>query len=606
MNMKKTMAALAAGAVAVSAMATTVSALQDTSLTYNLVKKYEVKAPTPHKATYEFTINCAALETETATTYVANADITEATNEVLYKVDDELTKEQFDALSDDDKAKVTVDTGTSENDFDDTYTVNAEITKPGTKVLYAKGATLTEAQYNALTTNDQDKVDVVEDEVVTDDSAYPTFISFEGSTEKIKSMVVKVASNEAGEQNKIYTYSTDAKALNYTDKLSNTGLVLTNELTSYTGALAITVTVNTETTYDKIEKINPVLNTGIVTKNDNATTITLKAFTKGDGNKVDEYYAPFKTEIKNNVNITAYLEARDAKPSAKDKDNITAKAQGYHNVGAVLNDAIENYESVTFTFNTATSGIIWTVENPTTTEKLFDKYYVANGKYGNDDKKDGGNYNAALAAASTPSWADDATILAYYSSDWFADTSYMSFDQHLYQGTKDVYGTYGTSYGSEATGYTGFDWTGYNLFQGALVINENLTMSLAETDYFDWTATSLSFDWDAIMDGAMTSNDYAVYLHSMKLATSNTWYWDNMVVTLTAGAAEDGVDAEAGVEADDEELAEEEVEEEVVEEEVEEEVEVEVANPTTGNASVALAVIPVALAAAAVVAKKRS
>ena len=34
MNMKKTIAALAAGAVAVSAMATTVSALADTTLTY--------------------------------------------------------------------------------------------------------------------------------------------------------------------------------------------------------------------------------------------------------------------------------------------------------------------------------------------------------------------------------------------------------------------------------------------------------------------------------------------------------------------------------------------------------------------------------------------
>ena len=91
----------------------------------------------------------------------------------------------------------------------------------------------------------------------------------------------------------------------------------------------------------------------------------------------------------------------------------------------------------------------------------------------------------------------------------------------------------------------------------------------------------------------------------MKLATSNTWYWDNLTVVLTAAAADDAT-SDAGVEADDEELAEEEVEEEVVEEVVEEEVEVEVSNPTTGNASVALAVIPVALAAAAVVAKKRS
>ena len=37
MNMKKTIAAIAAGAVAVSAMATTVSALNDASLSYNLV-----------------------------------------------------------------------------------------------------------------------------------------------------------------------------------------------------------------------------------------------------------------------------------------------------------------------------------------------------------------------------------------------------------------------------------------------------------------------------------------------------------------------------------------------------------------------------------------
>ncbi len=515
MNMKKTIAALAAGAVAVSAMATTVSALADTTLTYNLVKKYEVKAPKANTATYEFTVQ--------------------------------------------------------------------------------------------------------------DATAVATELTFTNAKDKVKSVVIKVASSAAGDQNKIYTYSTDKGALNYNANITEDGvIILDKELLGYSqdAKLTLTVTVNTETKYKTdqgmtaIEWINPDLNTVITADSDNgeATNVVLKAYTAGDENKVDEYYAPFKTEIKNNKNITAYLQEGDVKTDKDVKDKafydtkvVTAKGQGYHNVGAVLNDAIQNYETVTFTFNTATNGIIWTVENEITKERLFDKYYVANTKYGNADKKDGGNYTAALAAAATPSWANDATLLAYYSSDWFADTSYMSFDQHLYQGTVNPYGSYITSYASENSGYTGFDWTGYNLFQGALVINENLTMSLAETDYFDWTATSLSFDWDAIMDGAMTSNDYAVYLHSMKLATSNTWYWDNMTVTLTAGAADD-VEAEAGVEADDEELAEEEVEEEVVEEEVEEEVEVEVevANPTTGNASVALAVIPVALAAAAVVAKKRS
>ncbi len=235
--------------------------------------------------------------------------------------------------------------------------------------------------------------------------------------------------------------------------------------------------------------------------------------------------------------------------------DVTARlaAVGYVNATAVLNDAIENFDSVVFTFNTAAAGI-----------KTDD-----NG--------------------------------AYYNGDWDADTTYTAFSQHLYN----------NFYNPEATGYLGLDWTGVNLFQGALVVNEGLTMSLADTDYFDWNEKSISFDWDAIEDNALTTNDYATFIRTLKLATSTKWYWDSMDVALTVGAEEDGVDAEAGVEADDEELSEEEVEEEVIEEVEEEaeeevEVEVEVSNPTTGNASVALAVIPVALAAAAVVAKKRS
>lgn len=502
MNMKKTIAAIAAGAVAVSAMATTVSALQDTSLTYNLVAKKEVKKNDTSTATYEFTIQ----------------DATPAA----------------------------------------------------------------------------------------------TVINFTNAKDKVKSVVIKVASSAAGDQNKIFTYSTAADALNYNAKILENGtMTLDTEFLGYAqdAKLTITVTVNTETTYGAwddaslISLINADLSNGkaaveddpdtddvdesadavpatinAATDNGTATPVVLKAAKYG-AEKKTEYFIPFKTAIKNNQNVTAYLQ----------------NTQGYHNVGAVLNDAIENYESVTFTFNTATNGIVWT---PAEGADSFEKFY------GTDQWGGAGYYETGLA--SVGGYADK--LVGVYSAEWWADSSYKSFDQHLYQGTTGLYGSYsdGTSYASENSGYLGFDWTGYNLFQGALIINENLTMSLAETDYFDWTATSLSFDWDAIMDGAMTSNDYAVYLHSMKLATSNTWYWDNMVVTLTAGAAEDGVDAEAGVEADDEELAEEEVEEEVVEEEVEEEVEVEVANPTTGNASVALAVIPVALAAAAVVAKKRS
>ena len=53
-----------------------------------------------------------------------------------------------------------------------------------------------------------------------------------------------------------------------------------------------------------------------------------------------------------------------------------------------------------------------------------------------------------------------------------------------------------------------------------------------------------------------------------------------------------------------EEVIEEEVTDEVIEEETEVEAEVEDENADTGNAPIALAVIPVALAAAAIVAKK--
>jgi len=573
MNMKKTIAAIAAGAVAVSAMATTVSALADTTLTYNLVKKYEVKKTDVTTATYEFTVNAAAPvegEEGSAATYVwANAAgettdaaaPTAATDTLTYyAVEDAQTAGTF-FWADSDTA-----------------------TAPTTATLSAAAPTADDQ--TLVFTAEEDQPAVEEVPAVE----YPTEINFT-SPDTVKSVVLKVASNAAGEQNKVYTYSTDPGALNYNAGLSNTGLKLTNELTGYEGALALTITVNTETAFDEIAKINAAIVGGTIkTTTDNATAITVKAFTKG-GEKTTEYFAPFKTEIKKNANITAYLEGN-----------------GYHNVGAVLNDAIENYESVTFTFNTATQGIVWTVDNKD--ENYFDFVYGRNDAWAEDSNgmKKGGTYSEALAKLGQDPWNQEnepASMLALYSDAWFADNSYKSFDQHLYNGgyTNTLYGTYITSYGSEATGYTGFDWTGYNLFQGALVINENLTMSLAETDYFDWTATSLSFDWDAIMDGAMTSNDYAVYLHSMKLATSNTWYWDNMAVTLTAGAADDAT-SDAGVEADDEELAEEEVEEEVVEEEVEEEV--EVSNPTTGNASVALAVIPVALAAAAVVAKKRS
>ncbi len=555
MNMKKTIAAIAAGAVAVSAMATTVSALADTTLVYNLVANVKETWGTP-VSTFTFTVNTEATKAET-----------------LYAVDAELTAEQYEALSDADKAKVEVETLDA-----DTYICTTEYAADGGNgEVIAVGTEITKADYDALdpayqvnykAADGEKTYTVIEEITSVDASNYPTVVDFNAESLgfTVDKITMKVASNQAGEQNKIYTYATDAASFNYNANLTKEGkLTLSNELAGYTGNLALTFTVEATDNWwtgkdgdaEGTKAINNAIAAGTINATadmGNVTPVTYVGNKKTTGNGDAKAY-PFMSSINGSADIIDYLnDYKNGLTVAYDGKTLAegSEARSYHNVDAVLNDAIENYESVTFTFNTATAKIKF----------------------------------------------DDAGR-AYYDGD--GDDYWMAFGQHLYTGF----------YSPENTGWTGFDWTGYNLFQGALVVNEAWTMSLAETDYFDWTATSLTFDWDAIMDGAMTDNSYATYLHSMELVTSTTWYWDNMTVTLTAGAADD-VENEAGVEADDEELAEEvveeEVEEEVVEEEVEEEaeVEVEVANPTTGNASVALAVIPVALAAAAVVAKKRS
>lgn len=242
-----------------------------------------------------------------------------------------------------------------------------------------------------------------------------------------------------------------------------------------------------------------------------------------------------------------------------DQYNLRENGKSYVNVAAVLNDVIANFDDVTFTFNTAAKGV------------------NSDGKY--DDN---------------------------------GDKKYTAFGQHLY----NLYGDEASSYV-----YAGYDWTGYNLFSGALVINGSLSMSLNNTEVFDYAATSLSFNWEDVTGGANV-NTYVTYLQKMQLATSSTWYWDSMDVVYGNTESDDvnsgeGTDAEEDVIADDEasdeevvDDAEEPADDEVVDdEEPADEAPVDEApvdaNPATGNAPIALAVIPVALAAAAVVAKKR-
>jgi hypothetical protein len=262
------------------------------------------------------------------------------------------------------------------------------------------------------------------------------------------------------------------------------------------------------------------------------------------------------------------------------KNEPAHSVNNYVNVQAVINDCVANYPNVTFTFNTATKGVV--------TEETLLK-----GK-----------------------WMKPARIGTY--SDWAQSDVYKNaFSQHVYN-----------NYGSDSSTFVPFDpgayftnGIGYNLFTGALIINDLYTMQLTDTEMFSYSGTSLVFDYQALKDTAYASyNNSLNMIYSMKLATSVPWYWDSMTVSFAADT-DDTAESDAGVGSDDEVLPDEPVDDELPAEEVETlpaeteapaPVETEApapvapaANPSTGNAPVALAVIPVALAAAAIIAKKR-
>jgi hypothetical protein len=239
----------------------------------------------------------------------------------------------------------------------------------------------------------------------------------------------------------------------------------------------------------------------------------------------------------------------------------------YANVQAVLNDCITSYDNVTFTFNTA-------------------KEKVLKDKVG----------------------ADAADFTGFYNSirGWGGDDTYMkAFGQSLYN-----------LYGDDASNYQPFDpniyfnpgiGVAYNLFSGALIINDQFTMQLADTNVFSYNGTSLTFDWASLKDNVYTTtNTYLDLIWTMKLATSLDWYWDSLDVAFAVDSGDTG-ESEAPVTEDDE-LIDDEPADVPVDEPADilpEEPVAPAANPGTGNAPVALAVIPVALAAAAIIAKKR-
>lgn len=611
MNMKKTIAAIAAGAVAVSAMATTVSAVESGTLNYNLVNT--LANQTNGKVTLKATF--------------PNVPLTAG------------TPVQIQAKGMQWKDKVIIS-----GQYIDTNKAIAPITV--TRDIWSEGySAVTEGYLNGdiisvpvETVNTQGKPTLIGGGAATEGTpGVPAIVESAKAIANIGGVKTPVAVNlEALKLNNDVTTVAAGETKTFTIKTNEAGDAWDNNPAlfgidpaavvwtadgdqidiTYTAPKAgvdevpatggpqmanIVVVVNMSHDLKDIESVNKKLQSqewGIFFngKAGDATSSAFAAPTK--------FKAPFMTNKSDNRNIISYLE----------NANVNGEDKGYKNVGAVLNDAIENFETVTFKFNTAQSAVGFAVAETKITSNTYRAVPVLKTEVYSEYAKAAAVLNAQEYGNYTYANRDLHEVIGVYvANDWEGSTVYKEFGDH----------TYDWFYSPEGTGMLGMDWGGQNLFAGALIVNEGYTMSLNNTEYFDWTKTAISFDWDAIMDGAATTNNYATYIHSMKLATSNMWFWDSMEVELVAGESDD-VSADAGVNADDETLDDDDDDSDIVadddddvepaddDDDVEPADDVDepapapvVTNPPTGNASVALAVIPVALAAAAIVAKKR-
>lgn len=634
MNMKKTIAAIAAGAVAVSAMATTVSALESGTLSYNLVNTLEdqTNGKVTLKATFpniklvsgtEVIINVKGMGwTDKVVVSGQYIDTNKAINPMTFTRD--IWSEGYSAAT---EAMISWDG----------IHIPVRAVNDGSPALI--GGTATDAVPGTPAVDPVEaKSEVtavtfaVDDATVAGTSVYAAdFAGLASGTYTLKCFAdvadptlmwfeIMDGNFTTGKVVQVVTDGTfaadDTITVKYTAPVAGKPEVPGTPATEGAQMANITVTATlksiTDTDWENLNKRikHPEHADGLgISLNGVFGDATGSGFTAPTKRR-----APLMTYYTDNLNIIEYLE----------KAHVNGTDKGYANVGAVINDAIENYETVTFTFNTATANVAWGIASiGTDGAKKYNPTFVWTTNDGKQKNRTDVAAEFGTQVDKVDKWGetykdwkydrDDYIIMGYYpDNDWEGVDTYKAFGDHAY----DWY------YSPEGTGMVGMDWAGQDLFAGALIVNEKQTMSLGNTEYFDWTKTAISFDWDAIMDGAATTNNYATYVHSLKLATSAYWFWDSMDMVLTAGEADD-VSADAGVEADDETLDDDEADDEIVADDdddepvvddedeepaapvVDEEPAPVVTNPPTGNASVALAVIPVALAAAAIVAKKR-
>lgn len=571
MNMKKSIAGVMAGAMAVSAMAATVSADQDAiSLTYDL-KKYVVDTSATSKVTVVANYAASATNMWYSVSNDVETDLnTNGSSYIEFGLDNAVVCAQVAQCYKDFPNDTSAIGGMSDFQITATPVKNIKIDDQGSPLT-------------VTWTADKTKTDGSH---VSDDLG-------DGK----KSFKMPVALGQVSGAFNIANY--ELSSLGYSNNAGEYGFQSLTAKMTYKVPVQVIVNGSNAWSYDAIAALNAIGESAYVEKaltaeifinngktmldagdglthyiEQSPTSVAVSAFTAGDA--ADKIY-PMKSSLNKPASVVNALSAR--------------KAGGnyYTKPVAVINDAIANHENVTFTF-TSYDGYVATAKS-----HLFQEWVEADRAYGWATSSFDW-YNPSFSQhlyTNAGGWTWDENRQAYV-NEFNKNDTYSAFGSDDY----DMYGSYSSAWGQ-------------NLFTGAIVVNSGLTMQLNDTDKFDWGNNTLTFDWFTITDEGKVT-DAKTFLTSMLLYTPVDWYWDNLTVVV-ADLEDDSVDAGEGLEGDGEELEEEEEvveeEEEVVEEVTEapavEEVPAPAPSPATGNASVALAVIPVALAAAAVVAKKR-
>lgn len=545
MNMKKTIAGVMAGAMAVSAMATMVSADQDSvSLTYDL-KRYETDKNAT-KAQIQFVINYTNGASDYGFTG-ANDKITVGVNKGTW-FNDEVTGELHD--------------------------VEVAFTSLKNKLTDTGSVTVTQKWVNSGANDAGDFIIKNYTPISLGGKDFTIKLDKKGDSPAADTLNISGFDNaKLGQSESAFDFSFQSGVikLNYEVPATVYTNIAEGDMSFGWNGKTVLEWLGVDPKGDKTLGQKDLMEG--VTANVSGITgaaqpIAVGAFKAGASE--DKIY-PLKSSLTNPANVTKALTERKA------------GGKYYTNPVAVLNDAIANNENVVFEFRSY-NGYVATAKS-----KLF------GGDWIEVDRAYGWQVN---------------------SQDWYNPT----FGQHLYTNLDNSYSLMGSTefdmYGSYSSAWA------QNLFTGAIVVNSGLTMQLSDTDKFNWGADTLSFDWFTITDEGKVT-EAKTFLTKMLLYTPVDWYWDTLTVTV-GNLEEDDIVPGEGAEGDGDEITDDgdeividpidEVDEPaVVDEPVVTEAPVTeavapvepVQSPKTGNAPVALAVIPVALAAAAVVAKKR-